>query len=419
MRRFVLVFALVLGLPWTAGAENWPGWRGPKGNGQSAEKDIPWTWSEKDNIRWKVKLPGPGNSSPIIWGNRVFLSQSLDAKGHRRALLCLDRQDGKILWQREVPYKDNEPTHGTNPFCSATPLTDGQRVIVSHGSAGIFCYDFNGKELWTKEVGKVYHIWGTASSPIFYGDLVILWCSPGERQFLLALDKKTGEKVWQHDEPGGKFGQDSKDWLGSWSTPIIVPVDGHDELILPVPNMVKGFDPKTGKELWHCLGAGRLAYTSAVAAEDGTILVQCGFHGPALAVKAGGKGDVTKTHRLWLITQKNPQRIGSAVIIGDLAYSLSAPGMAQCFELKTGKEIWGSQRAGGQCWSSMVLVDGKLLVSNDGGETYIFAASPKFTQLGRNVLKAGDIIRASIAVSDGELFIRSYSHLWCISHQKN
>src|SRR5262249_43135887 len=162
---------------------------------------------------------------------------------------------GKILWQKYVSFAGKEPTHDTNPYGSATPATDGERVVVSLGSAGLACYDFDGMELWKKDLGELIHIWGSASSPIIHGDHIILWCGPGERQFLIALDKKTGAKVWQHDEPGGKSGISGKggnDWIGSWSTPIISKFGNREELILSVPRKVKGFDPASGKELWSC-----------------------------------------------------------------------------------------------------------------------------------------------------------------------
>lgn len=408
--RVIITFSLLSSV---ALAGNWPGWRGTEGNGHaSGEKNVPLKWDRDTNVRWKVPLPMSGNSSPVVWGNRIFLTQSLDKKGHRRALLCLDRSNGKKLWQKAVTYEPVEPTHNTNPYASATPVTDGERVIVSFGSAGMYCYDFDGNEKWHYDLGKLYHIWGNASSPILYKDLCILWAGPGERQFLLAVNKKTGKKVWQHDEPGGKFGKSSKDWLGSWSTPVVIHVRGHDELILSVPYKVKGFKPDTGKELWHCDGLGPLVYTSPVVSKNGIVVAMSGYGGAALAVKAGGRGDVTKTHRLWHHKKRNPQRIGSSVIQGDYIYMLSEPGLAQCFELKTGKEIWGSKRLGEHNWSSMVLIGERLYVINVAGTTYILKASPKLEVLETNRLN--ELVRASIAVSNGELFIRSYKHLWCI-----
>jgi outer membrane protein assembly factor BamB len=423
------VLLLCLVFTGTALAGNWPAWRGPDGNGHSPEKDLPVKWSQTENVRWKVPLPDEGNSTPVIWGDRIFLTQATDkvdwppmprtggpASAHKRSLMCFHRADGKLLWQRDVLYKDKESTHPTNPFCSASPVTDGERVVVSHGSAGLYCYDLEGKLLWNYELGKLEHVWGNASSPILYGDLCILWAGPGERQFLLAVNKKTGEKVWQHDEPGGKYGTKNSEWLGSWSTPLIAKVGNRDELILGVPRKLKGFDPKTGEELWFCEGLGNLVYTSPVISADGIVVAMSGYGGPALAVKAGGKGDVTAT-RLWHHRQSIPQRIGSPVIVGEHAYILNDQGTAQCFDVKTGKDLWGAQRVTNTTWASMLHADGKLYVTNrTGGDTFVFEAKPEFKQLAKNPLN--EPVYGSIAVSNGELFIRSYKHLWCISEKK-
>jgi len=412
MNHCLRALAATLLLTGFALADNWPGWRGPHGDGRCDETSVPLTWSKTDNVRWKVKLPGPGNSSPIVWGERVFLTQALDTKGHRRAVLCLARKDGQLLWQKETEYKDDEPTHSTNPFCSATPVCDGQRVIASHGSAGLVCYDHGGKEEWRYDLGKLWHIWGSASSPIFYGDLCILWCGPGERQFLLAVDKKNGQKVWQHDESGGHLGgKEQSTWVGSWTTPIVLRIDGHDELVLAVPGKVKGFEPKTGKELWSCDGMSNLVYTTAVASAEGVVVAMSGYTGPALAVKAGGTGDVTKTHRLWHQTKGIPQRIGSAVIVGEHAYLLNENETAHCFEVNTGKQIW-KERVPGTSWSSMVLVGDRIYVPTQRGDCYVLRAAPKFEQLAVNALE--ERVLASPAISQGEVFIRSYQHLWCI-----
>jgi outer membrane protein assembly factor BamB len=396
-------------------ADNWSAWRGPHGDGRSADKAPPLKWSQTENVRWKAPLPGPGNSSPIIWGGRVFLTQALE-KGRRRAVLCFDRASGKLLWQRETVFTGKESTHATNPYCSATPATDGERVIASLGSAGMVCYDFAGEELWRKDLGKLEHIWGNASSPILYGDLTILWCGPGDRQFLLAVEKATGKTVWRHDEPGGKSGGGPADWTGSWSTPIVVRIDGHDELILSVPQKVKGFDPKTGAELWSCRGLGKLVYASPVCSADGIVVAASGYYGPALAVRAGGKGDVTATRRLWHHVKDTPQRIGSPVIAGGHAYLLNEEGLAQCLELKTGKDLWAKEGVSSRSWSSPVLVGDRLYVSNQAGDTLVLAARPQYELLARNRL--GERTLSSVAVADDEIFIRTYEHLWCIGTRK-
>src|SRR5262249_23962799 len=248
---------MVLLLAWAsvARADNWPQWRGPRADGTSAEKGVPTSWSPSENVRWKVKLPGPGNSTPIVWGNRIFLTQALDRKGTERAVLCFDRAGGKLLWQKSVSFKGEEPTHDTNPYCSASPVTDGERVIASHGSAGGVGYDFCGQLLSQRDLGSFIHIWGTAAPPVLPDDLVVLNRGPGERTFLLAMNKKTGKDVWRVEEPGGKSGQKGdSEWIGSWSTPRIVTVQGHDQLIMSWPHTVKAYEPRTGKLIWTCDG---------------------------------------------------------------------------------------------------------------------------------------------------------------------
>lgn len=417
MRRCICVFTLFLLAAGFAIGENWPAWRGPRGDGTSAEKGVPTRWSATENVRWKVKLPSPGNSTPVVWGDRVFLTQSIDKEGTRRAVMCLDRKDGKLLWQKEVPFKGKEPTHGTNPYCSASPVTDGECVVASHGSAGVVCYDMDGKQLWHRDLGEFIHIWGNAASPVLYGDLVFLNCGPGQRTFLLAMDRKTGKDVWKKDEPGGASGLGKdKAWVGSWSTPRLVKVGGQDQLIMTWPEAVKAYNPKTGDVLWTCRGLTKLVYTSPVM-NDQVVVAMSGFHGSALAVKLGGKGDVTETHRLWLHKPSNPQRIGSGVIVGEHLYMANAgPGTVQCIELKTGKDLWAGRKLGGNHWGSIVHADGKLYATDQSGTTRIFAAKPEFELIATNRL--GEHTNASPAISNGEIFIRTHRHLWCIGEKK-
>jgi outer membrane protein assembly factor BamB len=409
--RRSLPFAFVLVFAAPAVADNWPAWRGPTGDGKSMESNPPLKWSAKENVRWKVALPDVGNASPVVWGDRVFITQATNA-GKIRGVMAFDRGSGKQLWFSHVEYNQTEPTHNTNPIGSATPVVDGERVIASLGSAGLICFDFAGKQLWHRDLGKFHHIWGNASSPILYRDLCILWCGPGERQFLLAVNMKTGQDVWRVDIPGGKFGTKSDQWVGSWSTPIIASINGRDEMILGVPEKVKAFDPKTGTELWSCDGLGKLVYTSPVISSDGIVVVMSGYSGPALAVRAGGTGDVTKTHRLWHHARPNPQRIGSAVISGNYAYILNEQGFAQCLDVKTGDDLWNRERISSGSWGSMVLAGGRLYVTNLAGETYVLKADPKLEQLAKNPL--GERVLASIAPVNNQIFIRGYKHLWCI-----
>jgi outer membrane protein assembly factor BamB len=379
-------------------------WRGPTGQGRSAEKNLPLTWSDQDNVRWKVPLPHAGSSTPIVWGDRIFLTQA-NPGGTVRALMCFARSDGRLLWKQEVAYPAMERTNNDR-YCNASPATDGARVVVSHGSAGLYCYDLAGKELWKRtDLGKWNHEYGNASSPVLHGERVILWCGPDYRKnTLLAVDRKTGATVWEHQAQGG-----------SWSTPLIVRVGDRDQLLLSMPFQFKGFDPKTGQELWSCDGLGRLVYTSPLHA-DGIAVAMSGYGGPALAVPLGGKGDVT-ADRLWH-HPRNKQRVGSGAIVGEHIYMLEENCVPRCYELKTGKEVWQvTQRPRGTTWSSMVAADGRLYVLTQQGDTHVIAANPaRYELLATNRL--GEDTNASIAISDGELFIRTSGHLWCISAKK-
>ena len=417
-----LILVAVVGLPMSAPAGNWPAWRGPFGTGVCPETNLPLRWTTNENIRWHTPLPERGNSTPIVWGNRVFVTQAVE-KDNRRTLICFDRDDGKLLWQSGVSNVEKEVTHATNPYCAASPATDGERVIASFASAGLYCYDFDGKELWHRDLGKQAHIWGNGASPIIYRDLCILNFGPGERTFLIALDKRTGKTIWQTDEPGGHYGEpkagesQASVWIGSWSTPIVIKTNEREELVMNWPRRVAAYDPKSGKEFWTCRGLNPLAYTSPLYDQDtGIIVAMGGFNGMALAVKAGGTGDVTETHRLWH-HPKTKQRIGSGVIAGGHIYILNDPGVAECFELQTGKLVWEERPRGtgpkSDSWSSMVLSGDKLYVVSQSGDTFVLRASPTFELLATNPL--GETTMSSLAISDGDIFIRTYKNLWCVS----
>jgi outer membrane protein assembly factor BamB len=412
----VLAF-LLLGLGFL-GAAPWPAWRGPAGTGVCLETNLPLHWSATENVRWKAPLPEPGQSTPVVWGERIFVSQAVE-KGNRRTLLCFDRADGALRWQVGVAYAGDEPSHPSNPRCSSSPVTDGERVIVWFGSAGLYCYDFEGRELWHRDLGEQRHIWGNASSPVLHGDVCYLNFGPGQRTFLIAVDKRTGKTRWHVDEPGGDSGEerpgrDKPPWIGSWSTPILIQSGNREELVLSWPKRVAAFDPQTGKEFWTCSGLNPLVYTSPIY-QDGIVVGMGGYGGMALAVRAGGAGDVTETRRLWH-HPKTKQRIGSAVIAGQSIFILDDPGVAECIDLKTGRRLWEERLMGksarNSSWSSMVLAGDRIYVVNQSGDTFILRASPTFEVLATNSL--AETTMASIAPSDGNLFIRTHRHLWCI-----
>ena len=401
---------ILLSLPCITFAADRPTWRGPHGNGVTDETKLPTTWSATENVAWKVKLPGPGNSSPVVVGDRVFIT-SATKKGAVRTLLCFARADGNPLWQRDIQFSGNETTHDTNPYCSASPATDGRRVFVSHGSAGVLAYDIDGKQLWHRDVGPMDHIWGNASSPVLHDGKVIQLCGPGPETRLVALDQETGKTVWENpiDEAKGKREQ----YKGSWGTPVLHAQEGQTVLLIGLPQYDAAVDPKSGKEIWRCRGLGDLVYTNPLVG-SGFVVAMSGYGGPAIGLrlpKPGETGDVTDSHRLWVNATKNPQRVGTGVIAGDYAYVLNEPGVAECIELRTGKQVW-KERAANMSWGSMVLSGDRIYVTDMQGQTVILRAGPKFELLHENEL--GEMTRASPAVSDGQMFIRTYGHLYCI-----
>ncbi|MDA1141879.1 MAG: PQQ-binding-like beta-propeller repeat protein [Planctomycetota bacterium] len=409
------LLAILLELP----AGDWPQYRGPSGNGHSTETGLPLEWGPEKNIKWRAPLPGPGNSSPIVLGQRVFVTVAIE-NGKHRHLYCFDRKDGKQLWVKTVEFDGNEPTHNTNPYCGSSPAADEERVVVWHSSAGLFCYDHEGKELWKRDLGKFAHIWGYGASPVIYKDKVILNCGPGERTFVITLDKKTGKTVWQTDEPGGASGLEKRNpndkqapWLGSWSTPQVVTVGGKDSVFVAMPHHIQAYDPDSGEVVWKCSGLGDLAYCDPMFGKDGGVAMS-GYTGPAIGFKLGGTGDVTESHRLWRSTSKNPQRIGSGVIIGNHLFMANEPGIAQCIELETGKELWKARLPGGNVWGSILHAEGRLYVTNQAGSTLVISPNPSELEI-LKVNHLNERSNSTPAFSDGEIFLRTFKAVYCVS----
>lgn len=416
MKRIAALLAVTIAVS-LARADNWPAWRGPTGQGFCLEKNVPVKWSEKENVKWKVPLEHQGNSTPVVWGDRIFLTQA-NKGGTERSLLCFARADGKLLWQKTVEYPEKERNWNESWYCNASPAVDAERVVVSFASAGMYCYDHKGNELWKRtDLGKWDHAFGSGASPVLYQDLAILWCGPNEtgkgRNFLLAVDKKTGKTVWEENQS-----------YGSWSTPLIVNVNGQDQMILGYgpenksapdekTSFLRGFDPKTGKELWKCQGLNSYVYTSALYG-NGVAVAMSGYGGSALAVKLGGMGDITKD-RLWK-HPKNTQRVGSGMIVGGHVYMIDENGVPHCYALQTGEDLWKDEKRPGTgvTWGSMVHAEGRLYVLMRNGETVVLAASPKYEVLAVNALSKGESSNSSLAISNGDIFIRTFKHLWCI-----
>ncbi len=421
MRHLVLIVSLImLSVPTATRAGDWPSFRGPHGNGISDETKAPLEWSSEKNIKWKVPLPKPSNGSPIVSNGCVFVVGCEDDDGLKRSLYCFDRRDGKQRWVRTVDFDRKEATHVTNPHGSSTPAADGKHVVVWHSSAGLFCYDFEGKEIWSRQLGEFKHMWGSGTSPVIYRDRVIMHCGPGAKVFVTALDLSTGKTIWTVPEPveGDGSHREDKSPMGSWSTPLIAKVGGQDQIICMLPTRVVGYSPADGKTLWTCDGIrgpkGDLAYSSPVIADDVCVCIG-GYNGPGMAFKLGGGGDITAS-RLWRI-EANPQSIGSGVVIEGYFYRPNAgPGTIECLEPATGKVLW-TDRAGGEVtWGSIVFAAGRCYVTNQNGSTVVFKPNTdKFELLAKNDL--GETSNSTPAVSDGEIFLRTHKHLYCIAAQ--
>ncbi|HWE03693.1 MAG TPA: PQQ-binding-like beta-propeller repeat protein [Tepidisphaeraceae bacterium] len=413
MRRGIISLCVILLAGALSQAGNWPGWKGPGGDGVSDEKNPPVSWSKTENVTWKAPLPGGGNSTPIVWDDRVFVTCAKE-HGRIRSVICFDRNSGKSLWSGDTQFDGDEPTHGDNPYCAASPITDGKAVFASLGSAGVVAYDLAGKQIWKRDLGALTHIWGNSSSPLFYKQSLILNCGPGLRCFLVALDKRTGKEIWKHDLPGAAG--PAKEFKGSWSSPVLAEIDGTPQLIVDLPNDVAGFDPEHGNELWRCRGLSALAYAQPLVGKD-VIVAMSGYGGPTIGLrtpKAADRGDITKSHRLW-ITPSNPQRIGSGVMIGDRVYLLNESGIAVCLLAATGKEVWRG-RATGSAWSSTAFVDGKLFSTDQSGESIVWTPGDKLEILNHN--SVGERTRASLVFSDGQVFQRTYDNLYCFGKRR-
>lgn len=415
--RLVLLLFVTSGS--TAMSGDWPQWRGVGGDGRSDERGLPVQWSATENVVWKLALPEAGNSTPVIFGNRLFLTQP-DTAGSRRTLWCIDVATGRKVWERGVEWKHPDPTHSTNPLCSSSAVTDGERVVAWFGSAGLYCYDMDGSELWSYQPGEQRHIWGYGSSPVLWGDLCFLNFGPGPGSRLLALDKRSGKLVWEQLEPPDEDGTaeakyQSADYTGSWSTPVVATVSGREQLLLSVPFRVRSFEPLSGRELWYSEGTNALSYTSPLT--DGNVVVAMGgYNGMSLAVRGDGSGDVTGSHRVWR-HPRTKQRIGSGVIEGGYIYIHNDPGIAECFELSTGELKWEQRLSGpGKAtnWSSVVYADGVCYSMNQGGDCFVFRASPEFELISVNSLS--ETSNSSVAISNGRLYLRTHRQLWCIGN---
>jgi outer membrane protein assembly factor BamB len=414
-RRFVCVAVCVVA--GSTAAADWPQFRGPRGLGISEERGLPVEWGPATNVLWKEKLPGPGTSSPIVHGERLLVTcysgygvgkgKGGDVKDLRRHLLCFDCRSGKRLWERVLEAKLPEcefsgpiVQHG---YATSTPVTDGERVYVFFGRSGVLAFDLDGNPLWNVEVGKSLNGWGSGASPILYKHLVIVNASvEGER--LVALDRSTGKEVWRVKGIGD-----------CWDTPVLVDLPGGKvELVLSTAEATVGVDPDTGEKLWRCEGLATNQAGSSPVARDGVVYVTgASVNGKRtmMAVRAGGRGDVTETHVLW--TQKAGGGLASPLLVGDHIYFIA--GSVWCVRADTGKIVYFERLYDAkQEYASPIATDGKIILftRRDGG--FVLASGPKLEQLAHNDLGDRSDFSATPAVSAGRLFVRSNAYLYCI-----
>ena len=392
----------------TAAEGDWPGWRGPRGDGHSTDNAIPVKWDEK-SVVWRTALPGEGQSSPVISGDHIFLTTALEG-GKQRVVLCVNRRDGGIDWQETVWTGTPEKIHAINGWASATCATNGEQVVAFFGRGGLHCFDVAGKKLWSKDLGTFEGPWGTGASPLIVGKLVLQNCEAEEQASLTAFDILTGDVVWTtpRDIPQ----------KGGWSSPVLVTVGNRSEVVLNGFNGVTGYDPATGKKLWFCKSFnGRGEPT--VAPGQGLMFVLNGLAGDVYAVKPGGEGDVTQSHMAW----HTPRNVGrdqpSPIVIGDFMIVVSMNGIGCCYDVKTGRELW-KDRLRGKHTSSPIAANGLAYFQSDSGETIVVKPGPQMEIVARNVLPAAadENFRASLAPSRGQIFSRSNKSLYCVSASK-
>lgn len=387
----------------SATAGEWPGWRGPRGDGHSDETNVPTRWTDTDNIAWKVAIPGKGHSSPVIWGDRIFLTTALERE-RQRVLLSLDRRNGKELWRRVVVTSALEQKHDLNSYASATPVTDGNHLWVSffeQPKIVLACFDMDGKEVWRSSPGSFASIHGFCSSPVLYKDTVILNGDQDADAYLVAFERATGVERWRTDRPNK---------TRSYCTPIFIEHDGRPQMVLSGSKSVCSYDPDTGRPIWWMAGPTE-QFVATLVYTDRVLFVTGGYPDlHILGVDPGGAGDVLKTHIKWR-DHKGASYVPSPIAQGGHFFIVSDNGIASCFEAKTGKVKW-KERLGRRHSASTVAADGNIYFLDDDGNTFVVKASPRFEMVSENAL--GEAAFASPAIFRGQIFIRTVGHLWCI-----
>jgi len=434
MRIHFLTFLTIAAIGAPLRGDDWPQFRGPRGDGIAQGSGLPLTWSDGNNVVWQTEIPGRGWSSPIVLGDRIWLttaeSLALPTKDRDKRLadlpyfprdltadasvtvyaLELDAASGKLLRQIELFTVDDPPViHANNSYASPTPIADQRRLYCHFGSLGTCAVDLaSGKVVW-HERHSVDEITGGGGSPVLWGHLLVFACDGADEQFVVALDKVTGKVVWKTPRPPIEAA-DSK-LRRAFSTPLIFTHDGREQLVLPGAQWACSYDPASGKELWRVnIGDGHALVPRPVY-QDGIVYVCTGFMKPQLwAIRTGGSGDVSDTHVAWTWDKQVPE-ISSPLVTGGEIYFVSSMGVVTCLDASTGDELW-QHRVGGNFAASPLLVDGKLYFTNQVGITTVLAPGRQYRELARNELFGQTM--ASLAVCDGGLLIRTSSHLYCV-----
>lgn len=390
-------------------AHNWPCFRGPKGDGTSTEKNLPVKWDSVTNVLWKTSIPGIGYSSPIIWEDRIFTATAIP-ESQEKVLLCFDCSNGDLLWQATVLNTPFEKKHNDNSHASGTPATDGKLVYVSFldgSDVVVAAYDFKGKQIWLQRPGTFYSPHGFSCSPVIYEDKVIINGNSQRNAFSAALNKSDGKLIWKvpHENPSHSF-----------STPIIEKMAGKIQLILCGDKEIGGYNPEDGSKYWFVSGPSEDFCSSPVYNEKhGLVIVSSAWPKRTLvAIKPDGKDDVTASHVVWK-SDKGAVYVPSPLCTDDYLYTTMTTGQVYCTEIATGNILWTEDM--GKQYSSAVLADGLVYMPNDDGVITVIkpGTTPEF--IAKNSI--GEKMFASLAISNGKIYLRGYQHLFCIGKNEN
>jgi outer membrane protein assembly factor BamB len=417
MSRWFYALALLTASTVAGTGQEWPGFRGPTGQGVSREKRVPTRWGTTDNVAWKADVPGEGWSSPAVWGDRVFLTTATDG-GEGCHVLALARADGKTLWDVEVFRQTRGHKQPKNSYATPMPVTDGEHVYAVFNDGGIAALTVQGRPAWTNRDVKHYSEHGLGSSPILYKDLLIMsfdgssrgpdktvgWQKPWDRSFLLALDKKTGKERWRARRGLSRIAH---------TTPVVVRVDGRDELVSAAGDVIQGFDPQTGERRWSVPAKGEGVVPSPVCG-GGLAYPTSGFGAPTLRAVRLRKEGAEATRTVVWERKRNVPMMSSPLYVEPYLFTVADNGVAVCLKAATGEVLW-QERLGGSYSASPVYADGHMYFLSEQGQTTVIQAGAKVQMIARNRL--GGPCQASMAVSDGQLFIRTAAHLFCVGRK--